>query len=201
MKPAGILLAGGLATRMGGGDKSLKLLGGMPILAHVIDRIRPQVSALALNANGDPARLGAWDLAVVPDAIPGFPGPLAGIHAGMVWARAHDVADIVSIPTDTPFLPTDLVDCLLAERGDADIVVARSEAQPHPVVALWPVRLAGELRQLVDGGMRRVTEFAGLHKVAYADFPVGEIDPFLNINRPEDLERAEALVRPAPAPR
>jgi molybdopterin-guanine dinucleotide biosynthesis protein A len=194
VKPAGILLAGGLATRMGGGDKSLKLLGGKPILAHVIGRTRPQVSALALNANGDPARLGEWDLAVIPDAIPDFPGPLAGIHAGMVWARVHGTADIVSIPTDIPFLPTDLVDRLLAARGDADIAVAMSEGNPHPVVALWPIRLADELHRLVGEGMRRVREFAGRHKVAYADFPVGEIDPFLNINRPEDLDRAEAVL-------
>ena len=195
MKPAGILLAGGLATRMGGGDKSLKALGGRPILAHVIDRVRPQVAALALNANGDPARLAEWGLPVISDAIPGFPGPLAGIHAGMEWARAHEIADIVSIPTDTPFLPTDLVDRLLAVRGDADIAIAASEGNVHPVVALWPVRLADELHRLVAEGMRRVTEFAGRHTVAYADFPVGEIDPFLNINRPVDLERAELQMK------
>jgi molybdopterin-guanine dinucleotide biosynthesis protein A len=197
VKPAGILLAGGLATRMGGGDKSLKLLGGRPILAHVIERIRPQVSALALNANGDPARLAEWGLPVVPDAIPDFPGPLGGIHAGMEWARMHhpDIADIVSIPTDTPFLPADLVHRLLAARGDADIAVAMSEGQPHPVVALWPVHLVDELHRLVtQESMRRVTEFARRHRVAYADFPVGEIDPFLNINRPEDLERAAVLL-------
>ena len=197
MKPIGILLAGGLATRMGGGDKSLKLLGGKPILAHVIDRIRPQVSALALNANGDPARLAEWGLPVVPDAIPDFPGPLGGIHAGMAWANAQhpDIEDILSIPTDTPFLPTDLADRLLAARGDADIAVAASEGNAHPVVALWPVRLADELRLLVtQDGMRRVTDFARRHRVAYVDFPVGPIDPFLNINRPVDLERAEALI-------
>ncbi len=201
MKPAGILLAGGLATRMGGGDKSLKSLGGRPILAHVIDRIRPQVSALALNANGDPARLGDWGLAVVPDALPDFPGPLAGIHAGMEWARIQGIPDIVSVPTDTPFLPADLVDRLVAVRGKADIAVAKSEGSGHPVVALWPARLADDLRRLVTEGMRRVTEFAGRHTVAYADFPVGPVDPFLNINRPEDLERAEALIRSAPVPR
>jgi molybdenum cofactor guanylyltransferase len=197
VKPAGILLAGGLATRMGGGDKSLTLLGGKPILAHVIGRIAPQVAALALNANGDPGRLAEWRLAVVPDAIPDFPGPLAGIHAGMEWARRHhpDIADIVSIPTDTPFLPAELVDLLLAARGDADIAVAASDGQPHPVVALWPVRLAGELHRLItQDGMRRVTDFARRYKVAYADFPVDQIDPFLNINRPEDLERAELLI-------
>jgi molybdopterin-guanine dinucleotide biosynthesis protein A len=104
------------------------------------------------------------------------------------------MADIVSIPTDTPFLPTDLVDRLLAARGDAEIAVARSEGHAHPVVALWPAGLADELHRLVDEGMRRVTEFAGRHTVAYADFPVGDIDPFLNINRPEDLERAEAVL-------
>jgi molybdopterin-guanine dinucleotide biosynthesis protein A len=194
VKPAGILLAGGLATRMGGGDKSLRLLGGKPILAHVIGRIRPQVSALALNANGDPARLAKWNLPVVPDAIPNFPGPLAGIHAGMEWARAQRIADIVSIPTDLPFLPADLVERLLAARSDADIAVAMSEGNVHPVVALWPIKLADDLRGLIDEGMRRVREFAARHTVAYADFPVGEIDPFLNINRPEDLERAEAIL-------
>jgi molybdenum cofactor guanylyltransferase len=201
LKPAGILLAGGLATRMGGGDKSLKILGGRPILAHVIDRIRPQVSALALNANGDPARLGDWGLPVVPDALPHFPGPLAGIHAGMEWARTQGIADIVSIPTDTPFLPADLVERLLAARGKADIAVAMSAGSGHPVVALWPARLADDLRRLVTEGMRRVTEFAGRHTVAYADFPVGPVDPFLNINRPEDLQRAEALIGSAPTPR
>ncbi len=197
MKPVGILLAGGLAARMGGGDKSLRPLGGRPILAHAIDRIRPQVAALAINANGDPVRLAEWGLPVVPDAIPGFLGPLAGIHAGMEWARLHhpDIADIVSIPTDTPFLPADLVERLSAARGDADIAVAASAGNAHPVVALWPVRLAGELHRLVtEDCMRRVTDFARRHKVAYADFPVGAIDPFLNINRPVDLEQAELLI-------
>jgi molybdopterin-guanine dinucleotide biosynthesis protein A len=198
VKPAGILLAGGLATRMGGGDKTLRLLGGKPILAHVIDRVAPQVAVLALNANGDPTRLAEWDLAVVPDAILGFPGPLAGIHAGMEWARAHhpDIADILSIPTDTPFLPADLVERLLAARGKADIAIAASDGQPHPVVALWPVRLADALHRLVrQDGMRRVTDFARRHRVAYADFPVGAIDPFLNINRPVDLEQAELQIK------
>ena len=194
MRPACILLAGGLATRMGGGDKSLKILGGRPILAHVIDRIRPQASALALNANGDPARLAEWGLPVIADAMPDFPGPLAGIHAGMLWAQARGVADVVSIPTDIPFLPTDLVDRLQAARGDADIAVAMSEGNIHPIVALWPAGLADELHRLVGDGMRRVREFAGRHRVGYADFPVGAIDPFLNINRPEDLERAESLL-------
>ena len=194
MRPAAILLAGGLATRMGGGDKSLKPLGGRPVLAHVIDRIRPQVSALALNANGDPARLAEFGLPVIPDAMADFPGPLAGIHAGMAWARTHGITEVLSVPTDSPFLPADLIERLLAARGDADITVAMSEGNVHPVVALWPARLADELHKLIIGGMRRVREFAGRHTVAYADFPVGDTDPFLNINRPADLERAEALL-------
>jgi molybdopterin-guanine dinucleotide biosynthesis protein A len=197
VKPVAILLAGGLATRMGGGDKPLRLLGGRPILAHVIARIRPQVAALALNANGDPARWADWALPVVPDAIPDFPGPLAGIHAGMEWTRTchPSVKDIVSIPTDTPLLPTDLVERLLAARQGADIAMAATAGQPHPVVALWPVRLADDLHRLVaQDGMRRVTEFARRHRVAYADFPSDAIDPFLNINRPADLEQAERLI-------
>jgi len=197
VKPAGILLAGGLATRMGGGDKSLRLLGGQPILAHVIARIGPQVATLALNANGDPARLADWGLPVAADAIPDYPGPLAGIHAGMRWVQDHHpgIVDIVSIPTDTPFLPADLIDRLQAARQDADIAVASSGGQPHPVVALWPVLLAAELHRLVtEEGMRRVTDFARRYKVAYADFPVGDIDPFLNINRPDDLAHAEFLI-------
>jgi molybdenum cofactor guanylyltransferase len=197
VKPAGILLAGGLANRMGGGDKSLRLLGGQPILAHVIARIGPQVATLALNANGDPARLADWGLPIIADAIPDHPGPLAGIHAGMDWARGlhPDIEDIVSIPTDTPFLPADLIERLQTARYGADIAVASSGGQPHPVVALWPVRLAAELHRLVtEEGMRRVTDFARRYRVAYADFPVGDIDPFLNINRPEELERAELLI-------
>jgi molybdopterin-guanine dinucleotide biosynthesis protein A len=182
---------------MGGGDKSLRLLAGQPILAHVIARVGPQVAALALNANGDPSRLAAWGLPVIADAIPDYPGPLAGIHAGMAWARDRypDIKDIVSIPTDTPFLPADLVERLRAARQGADIAVASSNGQPHPTAALWPVRLAAELHRLVtEEGMRKVTDFARRYSVAYADFPVGEIDPFLNINRPEDLARAELLI-------
>ena len=199
MKPAGILLAGGLATRMGGGDKSLRLLGGRPILAHVIARIESQVATLALNTNGDPARFTEWGLPVAADAIPGHPGPLAGIHAGMEWARAHhpDIVDIVSIPTDTPFLPVDLIERLQAVRDAdrAEIAVASSNGQAHPVVALWPVRLAAEVHRLVtEDGMRRVTDFTRRYNVAYADFPVTGTDPFFNVNRAADLELAQSLI-------
>ena len=199
MKPAGVLLAGGVASRMGGGDKSLRMLAGQPILSHVIARIRPQVPELLLNANGDPARFAEWGLPVAADAIPDYPGPLAGIHAGMRWVQDHhpEITDIVSIPTDTPFLPTDLIERLLAvrEAEGVEIAVASSSGQAHPVVAIWPVRLAAELYRLVtEDGMRRVTDFARRYSVAYADFAVTRIDPFFNVNRPGDLEMAKLQI-------
>jgi molybdopterin-guanine dinucleotide biosynthesis protein A len=192
--PVAVLLAGGAGRRMGGGDKSLSILSGRPILTHVVARVRPQVSALVLNANGDPARFADWGLPVVADLIPENPGPLAGIHAGMVWAGSHGATDIVSIPTDLPFLPTDLIEQLSHRRGDDDIAVAGSAGQAHPVVALWPVRLAVELHRAVTmEAMRKVTAFAARYRVAYVDFSVGEIDPFFNVNTPEDLQRAQTL--------
>jgi molybdopterin-guanine dinucleotide biosynthesis protein A len=199
MKPAGVLLAGGVASRMGGGDKSLRMLAGQPILSHVIAHIKPQVPALVFNANGDPARFSEWGLPVAADAIPDYPGPLAGIHAGMRWVQDHhpEIADIVSIPTDTPFLPMDLIERLQAAREaeGAEIAMASSGGQVHPVVALWPVRLAAELYRLVtEDGLRKVTDFARRYTVAYADFPVTGIDPFFNVNRPGDLERAKLQI-------
>ena len=198
MKPPAVLLAGGLARRMGGGDKPLRLLGGKPILAHVIARLAPQTSALAINANGDPARLDEFGLPVLVDAIPGYPGPLAGIQAGMAWAQRSQTGatHIASIPGDLPFLPPDLIARLedVLAAGDAEIAIARSEGHVHPVVALWPVGLADALHRAVEDGLRRVREFQGRYRVAYADFPVGAIDPFFNVNTPEDLERAERLV-------
>ncbi|MDB5393131.1 MAG: molybdopterin-guanine dinucleotide biosynthesis protein [Rhodospirillales bacterium] len=198
MRPAAILLAGGTARRMGGGDKSLHILAGRPILSHVIGRIQPQVAALALNANGDPVRFAAWDLPVIADEIGGYPGPLAGIHAGMNWARERfpEISEILSIPTDLPFLPTDLVERLQAARiaENADIAVARSNDQPHPVVALWPIGVADALhRAVTQEALRRVTEFAGRYRVAYADFAVVSTDPFYNINSPDELQRAQSL--------
>jgi molybdopterin-guanine dinucleotide biosynthesis protein A len=185
---------------MGGGDKSLRMLAGQPILAHVIARIGPQLLTLILNANGDPARFAEWGLPVVPDAVPGYPGPLAGIHAGMRWVQEHhpEIADIISIPTDTPFPPMDLIERLQAARAaaGAEIAVASSGGQAHPVVAIWPVRLAAVLYRLVtEDGMRRVTDFARRYTVAYADFPVTGIDPFFNVNRPGDLEQAELRIK------
>jgi molybdopterin-guanine dinucleotide biosynthesis protein A len=193
---AGIILAGGAARRMGGGDKGLLPLAGRPILAHVIERLRPQLGALAISANGDPSRFAEWGLPVLPDTVPDQPGPLAGILAGLEWAASAkpEVAAIVTVPTDTPFLPRDLVPKLIAarDRSSARVAVARSGGRNHFVVALWPTDLAAELRRaLTDEGVRKVEDFARRHRPAIAEFEALPIDPFFNVNRPEDLEAAE----------
>jgi molybdenum cofactor guanylyltransferase len=204
MNVVGLLLAGGLARRMGGGDKALRLLGGKTLLDHVVERMRPQVAALVLNANGDPARFAQFGLPIVADGVPGFPGPLAGILAGLDWTAANrpDCPFVVSVPTDAPFLPLDLVGCLAAalEAEGAELACAGSEGQPHPVVGLWPVRLREELRQALAGeGIRKVDVWTGRHRLATVDFPLETCgrDPFFNANRPEDLDRAAALIEAA----
>jgi molybdopterin-guanine dinucleotide biosynthesis protein A len=195
----GLLLAGGQSRRMGGGDKSLRPLGGRPILDRVIERMRPQVCVLVLNANGDPARFAAYGLPVVPDSVAGFAGPLAGILAGLDWAAANraDCALVASVATDAPFLPADLVARLeegMAEEG-AELACAASGGQPHPVIGLWPVRLREELRRAVtDEGIRKVDLWTARHRLAMVGFPIDRIDPFFNANRPEDLDAAAALL-------
>jgi molybdopterin-guanine dinucleotide biosynthesis protein A len=193
-----IILAGGLARRMGGGDKPLRPLAGRPLLDHVVDRLRPQAEVLALNANGDPERFRAWRLPVVPDTIKGNPGPLAGILAGLEWtAQFHPtIDDIVTAPGDSPFLPPDLVDKLHAARrsANAEIAVAASHSRRHWVVGLWPVRFAGPLRRaMLDEHLRKVSSFAGLYRCAIADFAAASIDPFANINDEGELRQAELL--------
>lgn len=200
---AGILLAGGQSRRMGGGDKCLRLLGGRTILDRILTVARPQVGPLVLNANGDPARFDAFGLPIVPDSVDGHAGPLAGILTGLEWAAAQSPAVewIASFPTDTPFLPGDLVARLAAavERQDADLACARSGGQDHRVVGLWPVRLAGELRRaLVDEGIRKVESWTGRYRLAAVEFPTDPVDPFFNANRPEDLEEAERLLAAIP---
>ena len=196
----GVLLAGGLARRMGGGDKCLRPLGGKPILGHVIERARRQVAALILNANGDPARFAAFDLPVAADVVEGFAGPLAGVLTGMDWARAHrpDCPWIATIATDTPFFPPDLVARMVAavEHDDADLACAASGGRAHPVFGLWPVRLADELRAaMVDEGIRKVDVWTARHPLVEVPFAADPIDPFFNTNRPEDLAEAERLLR------
>jgi molybdopterin-guanine dinucleotide biosynthesis protein A len=195
----GLLLAGGRATRMGGGDKGLRLLAGRPILDHVIERLRPQLSRLLLNANGDPARFAAYGLPVVGDSPPDFAGPLAGVLAGLEWTarEAPDCPLLLSAPTDAPFLPRDLVRRLWAGRESegADIAMAASGGRTHPVVGLWPAALAPALRHaLVEEGLRKVDIWTARYRVAVVDFPIEAVDPFFNANRPEDLAEAERLV-------
>ena len=197
-KPLGVVLAGGLARRMGGGDKARLRIGGRTIIERVLARLKPQCAALILNANGDPARFADTGLAVVPDSVPDFAGPLAGILAGLDWAatEAPDVADIVSVPGDCPFLPEDLVARLSAARTReaAPLACARSGEWRHPVVGLWPVALRGDLRQaLVAEGMRKIEAWTARHGVAVADWPAVPVDPFFNINTPEDAAEAERI--------
>jgi len=195
----GLLLAGGLARRMGGGDKCLRTLGGRPILDHVIARLRPQLRRLLLNANGDPARFAGYGLPVAADAVPDFAGPLAGVLAGLDWAAAHapDCPWVASVPTDAPFLPRDLVARLLAAvaAAGADIACAASGGRHHPVVGLWPVALRADLRRaLTEEGLRKVDQWTGRYALAVAEFSTDPVDPFFNANRPEDLAEAERLL-------
>ncbi len=196
---AGVLLAGGLARRMGGGDKCLRLLGGETILDRIVGRVRPQVDALVLNANGDASRFAATGLTVAPDTIDGFAGPLAGVLAGMEWAQANasECAWLVSIPTDAPFLPKDLVSRLWTALQDdgAEMACAASGGRAHPVVGLWPVALAGALRRaLIDEDIRKVDVWTGRYRMTTVEFSTDPYDPFFNANRPADLEAAERLL-------
>jgi molybdenum cofactor guanylyltransferase len=205
VKVVGLLLAGGLSRRMGGGDKALRLLGGVSLLDRVIDRIRPQVEALVLNANGDPARFASFGLPVVPDSVPDFAGPLAGVLAGLDWTALHrpDCAYVVSAATDAPFLPKDLVARLTAEieAAQADVACAASGGQAHPVIGLWPVRLREDLRHaVVEEGIRKVDQWTARHRLATVVFCSEPIDPFFNANRPEDLAAAAALLELSETP-
>jgi molybdopterin-guanine dinucleotide biosynthesis protein A len=199
MKPVGIILAGGLARRLGGVDKGLIEIGGRPILARLIERLKPQCAALVLNANGDASRFAPFGLPVVADEIEGFAGPLAGVLAGMNHAAAHcpQAFDLLSVPVDTPFVPSDLAARLAETRAAAGarIAVAASAGRAHHAVALWPVALAGDLHQALAEGERRVSGFIARYENVAAEWPALPCDPFFNVNRPEDLAEAEALAR------
>lgn len=207
-QPVGIILAGGQATRMGGGDKALLNLGGAPLLSHVIDRLAPQVAGLALNANGDPARFADFDLPVVPDSLQGFLGPLAGVLAGLDWAAGQGADTLVSVAADTPFFPCDLVPQLLlasegqthplvlaATKGDAQTKSkSRSGLIRHPTFGLWPVALRDDLRNALQDGLKKVVLWTDRHGGREALFPSDRLDPFFNVNTPEDLARAQAML-------
>lgn len=188
--PLGVILAGGLATRMGGGDKALLDLGGRPMLAAVIDRLGPQVAGLALNANGEPARFAAFGLPVLPDTVSGYPGPLAGILAGLEWAAAEGATHVVSAAADTPFLPRDLVARLTAVADRAPIVLAETASGLHPTFGLWPVSLRDDLALALAEGTRKVAAWAESRGAARVRFDDSSGDPFFNVNTPEDLEKA-----------
>ena len=194
----GIILAGGRVERMGGGDKGLLEIGGSTILRRVIERTQPQVDVLALNANGDPARFADYGLPVVPDSVPGFAGPLAGVLAGLDWAAAnHPQAHyVVTVPADGPFVPRDLVKRLVAAvtEDDAELATAASGVQTYPVVGLWPVRLRLALKDaLVKEGLHKVDAWTKRYRRAIAPFPAEPVDPFFNANTPEQLAEAERL--------
>jgi molybdopterin-guanine dinucleotide biosynthesis protein A len=199
----GVLLAGGLSRRMGGGDKCLLDLGGRPMLQHVVDRLGPQVADLVINANGDPARFARFGLPVVPDTIVGFAGPLAGVLAGMRWSvrNKSEVQWVATVSTDAPFLPLDLVSRLLAatEGRAAPIALAASGGEVHPVIGLWPVALADNLESALQAGVRKVLAWTDRHGTVVVEFPFlrfhgRQIDPFFNANTPEELDEARALI-------
>ena len=194
----GLVLAGGLARRMGGGDKALIEIGGRTILERVLDTIAPQCDGVILNANGDPSRFARFGLPVIPDDIPDFAGPLAGILAGLDWAATHrpEIAWLASVPGDCPFLPADLVERLHAARiaADTPLACAKSGDWRHPVAGLWPVALRADLRRaLVDEDLHKIEVWTGRHGIALAEWPDRPVDPFFNVNRPDDRARANDI--------
>ncbi len=194
----GVLLAGGRARRMGGGDKCLLPIGSRTLLECVVARAAPQVDRLVLNAHGDATRFAAFGLPVVADVVPGFAGPLAGILSGLVWARESVPACrwVASFATDTPLIPPDLVARLgQAVATGADIACAASGGRTHPVFALWPIGLAAALRTaLVDEGIHKIDAWTARYSVAHVEFASAPVDPFFNVNAPQDLDRAAALI-------
>ena len=200
---AGILLAGGRSSRMGGGDKCLRMLGGRPILARIIERLKPQVSCMIINANGEASRFAPFGLPVVADSVAGFAGPLAGVHAALEWVKVNrpGILHAVTVATDTPFFPADLVRRFLDACRDAStFMVARSAEGTHPVIGLWPVSLAPELEGALARGERKVGAWVAAHGAVEVAFPPVEIggrsiDPFFNINEPQHLAEADALLK------
>jgi molybdopterin-guanine dinucleotide biosynthesis protein A len=196
---AGVLLAGGLSRRMGGGDKCLRMLAGQTILSRIVAVIRPQVEVLILNANGDPRRFSNFKLPVVADTVKGNVGPLAGVLAGMEWAESNhpECKWLATVPTDAPFLPPDLISqmqqAILAEGSD--MACAASGGRNHPVCGLWPIRLRGALREaMIVDEIRKVNRWTGHYSLSVIDFPSKRFDPFFNTNRPEDLAQAESFL-------
>ena len=199
---AGVVLAGGLARRMGGGDKPLRALGGRTLLDRVLAVLLPSVAAVAVNANGDPQRFAAWGLPVLTDPLPDHPGPLAGVLAAMNWAAEQGLPWVVTVPGDCPFLPIDLVDRLHQARTAAGgtIACAASAGVRHPPVAVWSVTLRDDLRRALNNGEGKVSRWADRHGAGVAEWPSMPQDPFLNLNTPAELAAAEAWLAETPPP-
>lgn len=201
-RPPAIILAGGRSTRMGGGDKGMREVGGQRLIDRVIARIAPQCGVIALNANGDPIRFADLGLPVLPDSLPDHPGPLAGVLAGMDWAAGIGAEAVISVAADTPFFPRDLVERLQAAAGPSGLALAASPDETgklwhHPTFGLWPVALRDDLREALKGGLRKVVLWTDKHGAGTASFASSPFDPFFNINTPEDIEAAEELVERA----
>ena len=198
----GVILAGGLSTRMGGGDKSLMPLAGRPLMAHVIERLKPQVDDMVINANGDPLRLAQFELPVVADSIDGFAGPLAGILAGMDYAAQHGHSKILVVAADTPFFPKDLANWLFEGCYNINIAKTASDSDRHnlhPTFGLWDVTLRDELRFALENDMRKVMGFVKQHEWRGVEWVADGHDPFFNVNTPEDMAQAELIIQGARA--
>ena len=200
-QPLGVILAGGRATRMGGGDKGLLALGDSTLMDHVIERLEPQVDGLAINANGDPMRLARFGVPVIADSIDGLAGPLAGVLAGLDWAASKGADHIVTAAADTPFFPCDLVPQLqLAGEGMAQPLVLAATPDPkrgtarQPTFGLWPVALRDDLRAALQGGLRKVVIWTEAHGGREAVFPFENVNPFFNVNTPDDLAKAQGIL-------
>ncbi len=202
----GVLLAGGQSRRMGGGDKCLLEINGQTVLSRVISRIAPQVQGVVLNVNGDGDRFADYGLETIADAVGDFSGPLAGVLTGMEWAQdknadGGDISHILSVPTDAPFLPMDLVERLQApiQSGQAEMTCAVSNGRTHPVVGIWPVSLAADLRRaMVDEDIRKVDRWTARYRLTQVEFDATLFDPFFNMNRGEDLAEAKRLAKDLP---
>lgn len=190
MTTAGVIIAGGRSSRMGGVEKVFIEIGGKTILDRLIERIGPQVDRLAINANGDATRFQATGLAVIPDLSVGVQTPLAGFHAALHWANAAGFDRLITIPSDAPFLPRDLVGRLASKQKTA---IAASNEQDHYLTGLWPVALSGALDEAIKAGMLRVRDWASHVDAATVEWSVHPFDPFFNVNTPEDLARAQAI--------
>ncbi|MDO5604476.1 MAG: molybdenum cofactor guanylyltransferase MobA [Paracoccus sp. (in: a-proteobacteria)] len=196
-RPPVVILAGGEGRRMGGADKALVPLGDDVLIGHLLNRLRPQAGALAISSNAPPGAFARYGLAVLPDPLPGRPGPLAGILAGMGWAAGMGADYVISAATDTPWPPADLIDRLCAAQSGAGPVLAADHdaggaLRLHPTFGLWPVALRGDLRAALNSGQRRVRQWAADHGASVAVFDGAE--PFFNINTPEDLARAGTMI-------